>query len=92
MPSIDIVVAQGVASLASQKDPIVDLQSDETVYGRGDFHLSASLEDDDVIVYQNGTWTVDASREGANRLDAQLRVALKPMFNGDSPLPKFQVL
>ena len=37
----------------------VDLQSDESMYGRGDRHLSATLDEGDLVVYQTGTWTVD---------------------------------
>lgn len=42
----------------------IDFQSDEQKFGRGDFHLSASLEDDDVICYQTGTWFVDGVQVG----------------------------
>jgi hypothetical protein len=49
---------------AARTDPVLELQSDETLYGRGDFHLSASLQDDDVVVYQTGTWTVDGVEVG----------------------------
>lgn len=42
----------------------IDLQSDETEFGRGDYHLSASLQDDDVVVYQTGTWLVDGVQVG----------------------------
>ena len=64
-PSIHAVVTQSVTSLSAQQtEPAVELQSDETLFGRGDFHLSASLYDDDVVVYQTGTWTVDGVQVG----------------------------
>ena len=37
----------------------MDIQSDTTQFGRGDRHLSASLNEGDVVVYQKGTWLVD---------------------------------
>jgi hypothetical protein len=37
----------------------IDYQSDAINYGRGDMHLSAALEEGDVVVYQTGTWYVD---------------------------------
>lgn len=49
---------------AAQKTATVDLQSDDTLYGRGEMHLSAALEDDDVVVYQTGSWTVDGVEVG----------------------------
>ena len=49
---------------AAQKKATVDLQSDDTLYGRGEMHLSAALEDDDVVVYQTGSWTVDGVEVG----------------------------
>jgi hypothetical protein len=37
----------------------IDLQSDEDSFGRGEMHLSAALEEGDVVVYQTGSWYVD---------------------------------
>lgn len=37
----------------------LDLQSDTSTYGRGEYHLSASLQERDVVIYQVGSWTVD---------------------------------
>lgn len=37
----------------------IELQSDDTKFGRGDFHLSALIEEGDVVVYQTGSWLVD---------------------------------
>lgn len=49
---------------AAQKQATVDFQSDDTLYGRGEMHLSAALEDDDVVVYRTGSWTVDGVEVG----------------------------
>lgn len=51
-------------SRAAQKKATVDLQTDDTLYGRGEMHLSAALEDYDVVVYQTGSWTVDGVEVG----------------------------
>lgn len=37
----------------------LDLQSDTTRFGRGENHLSAFLEEGDVVSYQTGSWLVD---------------------------------
>jgi hypothetical protein len=37
----------------------IDFQSDDSQFGRGERHLSALLEEGDVVVYQTGTWQVD---------------------------------
>ncbi len=42
----------------------IDFQSDETKYGRGDMHLSAVLDERDIVVYQTGTWEVDGVEVG----------------------------
>ena len=39
----------------------LELQSS---FGRGAYHLSALLDDDDVVAYQTGTWLVDAVEVG----------------------------
>ena len=35
------------------------LQSDTSMFGRGDMHLSAMINEGDVVMYQIGTWEVD---------------------------------
>lgn len=42
----------------------IDLQSDESSFGRGDMHLSAYLEEGDLVAYQTGTWFVDGVEVG----------------------------
>ena len=42
----------------------IDFQSDGTQYGRGDMHLSAVLNERDIVVYQTGTWEVDGVEVG----------------------------
>ena len=42
----------------------IDFQRD---HGRGDEHLSAFLEEGDVVVYQTGTWLVDGVEVGDGR-------------------------
>ena len=42
----------------------IDFQTDSSLYGRGEFHLSASLDEDDIVVYQTGTWLVDGVEVG----------------------------
>eukprot|EP00553_Chaetoceros_curvisetus_P006094 CAMPEP_0204623800 /NCGR_PEP_ID=MMETSP0717-20131115/9559_1 /ASSEMBLY_ACC=CAM_ASM_000666 /TAXON_ID=230516 /ORGANISM="Chaetoceros curvisetus" /LENGTH=103 /DNA_ID=CAMNT_0051638997 /DNA_START=366 /DNA_END=674 /DNA_ORIENTATION=- len=34
------------------------------MYGRGEMHLSAMLEEKDIVVYQTGTWEVDGAEVG----------------------------
>lgn len=41
----------------------IEFQSDSD-YGRGDQHLSASLEEGDVVLYQTGSWFVDGVEVG----------------------------
>lgn len=38
---------------------MIDFQSDSSKYGRGEQHLSATLQEDDVVVYRTGCWYVD---------------------------------
>lgn len=52
---------RSLTSLPSTSSPQVDLQKD---YGRGQSHLSAFLEEGDVVVYQTGTWWVDGVQVG----------------------------
>jgi hypothetical protein len=47
------------ASAMALSSSVIDYQSDAKNYGRGDMHLSAALEESDVVVYQTGTWYVD---------------------------------
>ena len=42
----------------------IDFQSDNEKYGRGDFHLSAALEEGDLVVYQTGTWFLEGVELG----------------------------
>jgi hypothetical protein len=37
----------------------IEFQSDDSQFGRGEFHLSALIEEGDVVVYQTGSWLVD---------------------------------
>lgn len=37
----------------------IDFQSDTTQFGRGEMHLSAMVNEGDVVVYQKGSWMVD---------------------------------
>lgn len=45
------------SSLDSSK---IELQSDDTKFGRGNLHLSALIDEGDVVVYQTGSWKVDS--------------------------------
>jgi hypothetical protein len=49
---------------SSSSSSSIDFQSDDTQFGRGDYHLSASLQENDVVVYQTGTWLVDTVEVG----------------------------
>jgi hypothetical protein len=51
------ILQLAVSSSASSSS--IDFQSDDTQFGRGDYHLSASLQEGDIVVYQTGTWLVD---------------------------------
>lgn len=55
------------SSLDSSK---VELQSDDTKFGRGDFHLSALINEGDVVAYQTGSWLVDGVVVGDGDDDA----------------------
>jgi hypothetical protein len=44
--------------------PVIDFQSDDSQFGRGERHLSAILEEGDVVVYQTGSWQVDGVEVG----------------------------
>lgn len=43
--------------------PCIDRQSDGK-YGRGILHISADLDEGDIIAYQDGTWYVDGTEVG----------------------------
>jgi hypothetical protein len=55
---------QNSASVIALSSSAIDYQSDAKNYGRGDKHLSAALEESDVVVYQTGTWYVDGVQVG----------------------------
>ena len=42
----------------------IDFQSDDALFGRGQMHLSADLEEGNVVAYQTGTWLVDGVTVG----------------------------
>ena len=42
----------------------LELQSDTSLYGRGEMHLSAVLNEGDIVIYQTGCWEVDSVRVG----------------------------
>ncbi len=42
----------------------IDRQSDKSKYGRGMDHISADINEGDVIAYQEGTWYVDGTEVG----------------------------
>jgi hypothetical protein len=42
----------------------IDRQSDKSKYGRGINHISADLNEGDIIAYQDGTWYVDGTEVG----------------------------
>lgn len=46
------------------KNHRIDYQSDTSNFGRGEMHLSAALNEGDVVVYQTGTWEVDGVEVG----------------------------
>jgi len=48
--------------------PRIELQADTSQFGRGEYHLSASLVEGDVVVYRTGTWAVDGVTVGDGSL------------------------
>jgi L-alanine-DL-glutamate epimerase-like enolase superfamily enzyme len=62
-----------LALSSQQSDAIVELQSDSSLYGRGEFHLSANLDVDDVVVVQVGSWLVDGVLVGDDSTDPTLK-------------------
>ena len=60
--SIDYdMISKNGRTVTSLKSSSVEIeyQSDESKYGRGDMHISAALDEGDIVVYQAGTWFVD---------------------------------
>jgi ribosomal protein L27 len=53
-----------ILQLAAASSSSIDFQSDHTQFGRGDYHLSASVQEGDLVVYQTGTWLVDGVEVG----------------------------
>ena len=51
---------------------VVDLQSDTRRFGRGAMHLSALLEEGDVVAYQTGNWLVDGVPVGDDYVPASM--------------------
>mmetsp|Transcript_24494 Transcript_24494/g.31356 ORF Transcript_24494/g.31356 Transcript_24494/m.31356 type:complete len:198 (-) Transcript_24494:37-630(-) len=50
--------------LSSSRLHLIDRQSDKSKYGRGVDHISADINEGDVIAYQDGTWFVDGTEVG----------------------------
>ena len=53
-----------VKKTAAVTDNTIAFQSDDKHYGRGEFHLSADIDEGDIVVYQTGTWYVDGVEVG----------------------------
>lgn len=62
-PALSFVVAPRRAASTRQHVQKIDRQSDNK-YGRGIEHISADLNEGDVIAYQDGTWYVDGTEVG----------------------------
>jgi len=56
--------------LSASSSSNIDFQSDTSLYGRGERHLSAIINEEDVVVYQTGTWEVDGVTVGDGDEDA----------------------
>ncbi len=52
-----------ISSLSLSKKSIIDYQGSEE-FGRGESHLSADLYENDLVVFQSGTWLVDGVEVG----------------------------
>lgn len=52
------------SSAKNEEEYSIDYQADINTYGRGEMHLSAALQEGDVVVYQIGTWEVDGVEVG----------------------------
>lgn len=49
----------GVPPALSATTDSIDYQSDAPTFGRGEYHLSAVVEEGDTVVYRTGSWYVD---------------------------------
>ena len=56
----------GAAAINDISSAGVDLQSDSSQYGRGERHLSAVVNEGDVVAYQTGSWLVDGVTVGVD--------------------------
>ena len=63
-PSQKAFVSMGSVNSALSSSPTLDLQTDDTKFGRGEMHLSCLVEEGDIVVYQTGTWFVDGVEVG----------------------------
>lgn len=63
-------VSKTTTNLPSSSSSNIDFQSDNSLYGRGERHLSAILNEEDVVVYQTGSWEVDGVIVGDGDEDA----------------------
>lgn len=52
------------AKKSSNTDEKIDFQADSSRFGRGEMHLSALLQEGDVVSYQTGSWFVDGVQVG----------------------------
>ena len=58
------IFLHAASSSNSNINRIIEFQADESKFGRGEYHLSASLDEGDVVVWQSGTWMVDGVEVG----------------------------
>ena len=59
--------------MATASSATADLQwSDSGKYGRGEMHLSADLEEGDVVAYRIGNWRVDGVLVGDDSVDPSI--------------------
>jgi len=58
------ITSKTITNLPSSSSSNIDFQSDTTLYGRGEQHLSAIINEEDVVVYQTGSWKVDGVTVG----------------------------
>jgi hypothetical protein len=63
-PSLSFHLAPHREALTCLREQKIDRQSDNNKYGRGIEHISADLNEGDVIAYQDGTWYVDGTEVG----------------------------
>lgn len=64
VPSLSFLVAPHRGASTCLREQKIDRQSDNKKYGRGIEHISADLNEGDVIAYQDGTWYVDGTEVG----------------------------